>query len=271
MEPTNPNPTPESVTPPATPPVTPPVGGGAFAEVPDGSTPPAPVVPLADRIPEKYRVAKEDGSIDVEASTAKLLDGHAELQKKFGAGDLPPKTPEDYAPTVEGLDFEELKADPQYAGFLKGAHAKGLTNDQVSWVLNEYASRAGDDGAVAALGMTTAEFQQAMEPVWQDVGGYQAGMGLAMRTLRTYGGDLTKEELATIPNNPIVAKVLAAIGKELPEDGGTPRAGTMNVADWETEVTTLRGSEAYNDAKHPEHKQAIAKMAQLYAKRYPNK
>lgn len=275
MDPTNPTPNDNSgtppATPPATPPVTPPAGSGAFAQVSaDGTTPPAPV-PLAERIPEKLRVMREDGTLDVDASLAKVAEGYTNLEKRFGTGDVPPKTPEEYAPKVEGLDFEELKTDEKYQGFLKGAHAKGLTNAQVEWVLGEYSARLGSEGEVATLGMTTAEFQQAMETEWKDAGGYQAGMTLAMRTLRTYGGELTAEELATIPNNPLVAKVLAAVGKELPEDSGTPRAGQLDVADWETQVANLKASEAYNNATHAEHKKAVAQVTALYEKRYPKK
>lgn len=248
--------------------------GGAFAaaaasggDTGAGGAAAVAAVPLAERIPEKYRVAKEDGSVDIEASAAKLLDGHEALQKRFGAGDAPPKAPEDYAPTTERFDLAALKADPEYQSFLKGAHAKGITNDQLSFVLDTFADR------VEKLGngqMSTAEFQAEMQANhWKGAGEYEANMALGLKAIRAFAPDITAEEIASIPNNPVVAKLLAAVGKEVGEDRQIQHAAGISAADFDSQVAALQASEAYNNANHPEHKKALAQMDELFAKRYP--
>jgi hypothetical protein len=231
----------------------------------DGSTPPAPPAPLHERIPEKYRVAKADGTIDLEASTAKLLDGHTELEKTFGARKTAPKTPDEYAPKVEGFDFEELKNDEQYKGFLKSAHARGFSNDDVSWILGEYAQRAGGDAGV----MSVDEFKAAMlSGEWKDEATYNQNMQLGLKAIRAYHPDITAEELNGLPNHPLVAKILAAVGKEVGEDR-VVQVQPLSAADFDTQLAALQASEAYNNASHAEHAQAIAKVEELFNKRYP--
>lgn len=238
----------------------------APAKPADGTPNPDAPKPVAERIPEKYQVKKADGTLDVDASLAKVLDGYGHLEKRMGAGDAPPKAPEDYAPQVEGFDIAELKDDPKYQGFLKGAHAKGLSNAQVSWVLSEYAARAGE-GAEAATGLSVDEFRAAVEPHFQPLGGYEAGMKAALNAVRAVVPDVTAAELASLPNNPLVARVLASLGKEIGEDRRvTP--GQLSVPDWEGEVAKIRASEAYNKANHPEHAQALKRMDALFAQRY---
>jgi hypothetical protein len=253
-------------------PATPAANGSAFAALADNAAatpdPNKPAEPVPPKIPEKYQVKKADGSIDLDASVAKLAEGYGHLEKRLGAGDAPPKAPEDYAPQVEGFDLAALKDDPKYQGFLKGAHAKGLTNAQVSWVLSEYADRAGD-GAEAAAGMSVDAFREAVTPHFEALGGYEAGMKSALNAIRAVVPDATAAELASLPNNPLVARVLATLGKEIGEDRRvTP--GALSVPDWEGEVAKLRSSEAYNKATHPEHDQALKRMNELFAQRYGN-
>jgi len=243
--------------------------GSAYAAVqpPAGGNngQPAAPAPLHERIPEKYRVAKEGGEFDLEASTAKLLDGHTELEKAFGSRKTAPKSPDDYKPEVEGFDFDELKEDEQYKGFLKSAHARGFTNEDVSWILGEYMARAPGDAGV----MTAADFQADMlANHWKTPAEYNANMQLGLKAIRAYHPDITAEELNSLPNHPIIAKILASVGKEVGEDR-IVNAQPMNAADFETQLATLQASEAYNSASHPGHAQAIKEVEVLYAKRYP--
>jgi hypothetical protein len=71
----------------------------------------------------------------------------------MGSGDTPPKTADEYAPKVEveGFKWEEFKADPRMQSFMKSAHAKGITNDQMGFILGEYAQLAPElvNGAAA--------------------------------------------------------------------------------------------------------------------------
>lgn len=89
-----------------------------------------------DWLPEKFRVMGEDGKLSIESSARKLAENYTHLEKRMGSGDAPPKTADEYAPKVEveGFNWEEFKADPRMQGFMKTAHAKGITNDQMSFI-----------------------------------------------------------------------------------------------------------------------------------------
>src|SRR3546814_3461008 len=66
---------------PAADPASPPAGESLIVD-------PAASKPAVERIPDKYQVKKEDGTLDPDASWAKFVDGHEALQKKIGAGDV---------------------------------------------------------------------------------------------------------------------------------------------------------------------------------------
>ena len=61
-------------------------------------------------IPEKYQVKKEDGSIDIEASSLKLAEAYGHLEKRLGSGDAPPKTAEELLATLEGQGLPQAVA-----------------------------------------------------------------------------------------------------------------------------------------------------------------
>src|SRR5690606_30968510 len=114
------------------------------------------------------RVMKEDGSLDQEASSRKVAEAYKHLETRFGSGDVPPKTPEEYAVKlegVEGFNWDEFKVDEGTQSFLKGAHAKGLTNDQVQYVTGEYTKAAPAllDGAATRAGQGRTE---GLNAVW---------------------------------------------------------------------------------------------------------
>ncbi|MFT3806101.1 hypothetical protein [Arenimonas sp.] len=256
--------------PPVEPVATPAAPANAFAAV-AAADPANPVVeapkPAVDRIPEKYQVKKDDGSLDADASWAKMLDGHSALEKRLGTGDAPPATPDEYAPVVEGLDFEALKQDPEYTGFLKAAHAKGINNDTLGWILGEYAKRA--EGA-AAPGMTIEEAQTAMQQHWPNPGDWDKNMQAGLRAIRAFVPDATPEEIATLPNNPLLFRVLAAVGAEVTEDK-LVSFNPSDVQSWEAELAAVYASEAFNQAGHPDHAKAVEKSTRLFAQRYNGK
>lgn len=98
----------------------------------------------ADWVPKKFRVMDDDGKLNVESSARKLAESYMHLEKRLGHGDAPPKSIDDYAPKIdaEGFQWDEFKADPEMQSFLNAAHAKGITNDQMGFILGEYLQRA---------------------------------------------------------------------------------------------------------------------------------
>lgn len=249
---------------PATP-ATPPAPG----QVTDGSN----VLPFQERIPEKYRVVKDDGSLDVEASTTKLAEGYGNLSKRLGGDDAPPNTAEEYAPEVpEGFDFDALKADPMYQDFLKGAHSRGVNNKQLSYILEEFGKRQAlmAEPQIPGIIPDMEAFKSEMVKVWgDDPKAFDKGIADGLKVIKAYMPNITEEQLATIPNSPIVSQLLAAIGKEIGEDRRIT-SQPVDVKTFEDELITLQVHPAFSDAKHPEHKQIMAKKAELFKRRYGN-
>lgn len=234
---------------------------GATAE-----TPPAEGQGEQPSIPEKYLVKREDGSTDWEASALKQAQGYGELAKRLGSGDAPPKTPEEYAPDLpEGVTMDALKSDPLFAGFLKGAHAKGLNNAQVSYILGEFQQRMqlmqeqARDPAVA---------EAELSKVWTTPAAMEKGLGNSYRAAKAFAdGD---EHFAKLEqkfgSDPDFIRLMAKIGAELGED--RPPAG-LSPVEAET-LETLKAHPAYGDAKHAEHQAVVAKVSALYRKLYPD-
>lgn len=216
-------------------------------------------------IPDKYIVKREDGTTDWEASALKQAQGYQHLAQKLGT-DAPPKSPEDYAPELpNGMTMEALKTDPLFAGFLKGAHAKGLSNSQVSYILGEFQQRvelmkeqAADPAiAEAELGKvwnTPQQMERGLKGAYRGTQAFAADQEHAARLDKKFGSD------------PDFIRLMAKVGAELGEDK-LPGGGLTQV---ETDsLETMRRSEAYTNAKHPEHAVTVAKVKALYAKLYP--
>lgn len=224
-----------------------------------------------DWIPEKYRVTKADGALDIEASARKVADAHRHLEQKLGAGDVPPKTPEEYAPKIEleGFNWDEFKTDPEMQGFLKAAHSKGITNDQMSFVLGEYLQRAPalmqgakqlDDKAAAA------ELRQ----TWKTDDEFNQNVGLAFKAFSAFASEADRAKIDEIGNNPIVLRLLANIGKEMQEDSPA-NGGGIPEGDFNSKVAELRAELEKLPQSDPRRKQVKAELDGLYSRRYGSK
>ncbi|MEL4888573.1 hypothetical protein N6P31_16175 [Pectobacterium betavasculorum] len=234
-------------------------GGGSILESGAQGQPGA-----SDWVPEKFRVMGEDGKLNIESSARKLAEAHAGLEKRFGSGDVPPKTADEYAPKVEaeGFNWEEFKADPEMQGFLKSAHAKGLTNDQLGFVLGEYMQRAGGlvNGA-AELDQEAAA--TALKETWKTDAEFKQNIGLAYRAFKSLAED--GDDINAIGNNPMVIRMLAKVGKEMQED--SPVGTEVNLEEQQS-VRDLMKSEAYTNPKHADHERVSARVRAYYAKTY---
>ena len=220
-------------------------------------------------IPEKFRVSKDDGAIDLEASAKKVEEHRANLEKRLGSGDIPPKTPEEYAPTVEadeGFDVKAFMADEGTKGFLKGAHAKGMTNEQVSYVLSQYAKTAPllVQGAQA---MDTEAVQANLRETWKDDAEYNRNIDAYWKTahiIARKAGIEYDEEASGLARNPTFVKMMAAISKEFQED--TPPGSASPVAS--DDIKKLMASEAYNNPKHIDHERVSRQVREHFQRTY---
>ncbi|NWA03727.1 hypothetical protein [Pseudomonas gingeri] len=228
-----------------------------------------------DYIPEKYRVNKDDGSLDLEQSSRKLAESYKHLETRMGSGDAPPKTPEEYAVKlegVEGFDWEEFKADPDTQSFLKGAHSKGLTNDQVQYVIGEYMKAAPNLIGGAAV-LDRDECIATLKEAW---GGEQA---MAGNIRASY---LAAEAFASEPGKPGNLEVLmnkygkdpdfiafaANIGKELKEDTAINSGGPVSEADFAVKTAELRQQLQDLPAHDPKRPGVQAQLDAMYNKKY---
>lgn len=256
-------------------------GGGAAPATPPAADPAAAATLLnqgaqPDFIPEKYRVTKEDGSLDLEQSSRKLAESYGHLEKRLGGGDVPPKSADEYAPKleVEGFNWDEFKADENTQSFLKGAHAKGLTNAQVEYVLGEYlkAAPALVEGGAA---LRAQEASAALREHWktdQDMSKNVQASYRAVQAFASEGDGLGSfDKLMTkYGNDPDFVAFAANIGKELRED--VPVAGGNPVTDGDFAVKTaeLREQLQTLSVEDPKRKAIQGQLDSLYASRYPS-
>lgn len=219
-----------------------------------------------DWIPEKFRVMGEDGKLSIESSARKLAENYTHLEKRMGSGDAPPKTADEYAPDVkvDGFNWEEFKADPRMRGFMKTAHAKGITNDQMSFILGEYAQRAPElVGGAAELDSEAATTQ--LREVWKTDAEFKQNIGLAFRAFNSLADESDRGRIDEIGNNPMVIRMLAKVGAEMQED--VPPGGDVNLEEQQT-IRDLMKSPAYMDPKHADHERVSAQVKVYYQKRY---
>ncbi|MGP6391734.1 hypothetical protein ACSR9J_11830 [Citrobacter koseri] len=219
-----------------------------------------------DWLPEKYRVVGDDGKLSIEGSARKLADAHTSLEKRLGSVGTPPKTADEYEPKVEveGFNWDEFKADPRMQSFMKAAHAKGITNDQMGFIIGEYAQRAPElVGGAAELDAEAATTQ--LREVWKTDAEFKKNIGLAYRAFNSLADDADKGRMDEIGNNPMVIRMLAKVGAEMQEDA--PAGGEVNLAEQQT-IRDLMKSPAYMDPKHADHERVSAQVKAYYQKRF---
>lgn len=230
--------------------------------------------PSTDFIPEKYRVTKEDGSLDLEQSSRKLADSYKHLETRLGSGDAPPKTADEYAPKieVEGFDWDEFKADPDTQSFLKGAHAKGLTNDQVSFVIGEYLRTAPalmEGGAQ----LSAADAAATLREVWGNDQEMTKNVQASFRAVQAFAnegeGVGSFDKLMTrYGNDPDFVAFAANIGRELREDLPVGSGGAITAQDFATKTSELRTQLQNLEIGDPKREQIQQQLNEMYAARH---
>lgn len=233
-----------------------------------------------DYIPEKFRVSKEDGTLDLEASARKLAGSYSELERSRPVGQVP-KTPEEYkieAPKdadgkpVEGLLFDEFIADPMFKEFSAAAHAKSMTNEQLQFVTDHYLTTIAPALAEGMAKVSAAEARTELGKVWGDDQSMTQNLTLANRAVRGFAveGDVPgglDRLMGRYGNDPDFLAFAAAVGKEMQEDTAVGGGGEGG-ADWDGQVSALRQNPAYTDANHPDHTKVVQQMNALYERRY---
>lgn len=232
-------------------------------------------------VPEKYAVKNGD-EIDWQATARKIDEGRSHLEKRFGAGDVPPTDvagyklalPEAHAQALAGWD---LAADEKLQGFVAGAHELGFTQKQLDHVLGAYANMAVEaQGAAAVKPEQEAEkAATALREVWKDDAEFDKNVGLAFAAGQKLANKLGvpfDDFNEALGNNPMFLRLAAALAPEMHEDtpAGT-QAGMAEAQDFDAQVATLRAEKDALPEKDNARRQAVQdKINALYAKRYPS-
>lgn len=264
-----------------------PAGGGAAAAVQPaaGADPAAPsalgsAAANSDWLPEKFRVVGADGkTVDIEASARKLAtEGYSPLEKRLGAGDLPPVKVEDYklAPP-EGFDAEAFKAfatDPDTQAALKDLHALGLNDKQANGVLHKWLEKAPQliEGQKAqSVDDTLAELGK----VWSNEADLQKNMGAAYNASVTVAGKLGMKfedlEAAGLGNNPTFIRLMAALAPEMGEDKLPGNGAPAGAPDFDAQVTDIDAQLTKMAPHDPERTKLIEKKMALFEQKYPKR
>ncbi len=207
-------------------------------------------------IPEKFKVTAEDGSVDYKATVAKLSESYTGLERRVGTGDIAPKSVDEYKVEREGFDFEEFKKDESNNSFLKSAHAQGITNKQLDFLLSEYDKRAVDLVSNSSQ-IDTDTTVQTLQSEWGDK--YEANIFNAVKAARACG--ITDEQIndPMIGNNVAFIKMAAYFGSQMTEDKPVSNGTPVNV-----DIQSLMRSEAFFNPKHPDHKSVKAQIDSYY-------
>lgn len=207
-------------------------------------------------IPEKFKVTAEDGSVDYKATVAKMNESYSYLEKKVGTGEVAPKSVDEYKLEREDFDFEEFKADESNKEFLTEAHKHGITNKQLDFLLSEYDKRAVDLVSNSSQ-IDTDSTVQTLQSDWGDK--YEANIFNAVKAARACG--ITDEQIndPMIGNNVAFIKMAAYFGSQMTEDKPVSNGTPVNV-----DIQSLMRSEAFFNAKHPDHKSVKAQIDSYY-------
>lgn len=209
-------------------------------------------------VPDKFK--DETGELKLK----EIAKSYANLEKRLGAGDAPPKTPDEYKldyklPEGVAINKENEK------GFLAACHAQGMTNKQVQFVMDKYAGLIGDQVKNTD---TKPKAEAELKKAWGEQFGEK--VTLAQKAFKALPQDeVNVKSLAKIANNPGFVSLLAYIGKGLKEDvppvvNGGNRGG-------DDEIQAAMRSEPYWNAKHPEHLSVKARVEAYHKAKFTKK
>ncbi len=236
--------------------------------------PSAPADPNA-WLPEKFRVNNEDGTLDEAASSRKLAESYAALEKHKGPVSQAPETPEAYELKVDGLEgeaVEQFKADPMFQDFAKAMHEAGLSNDQLNAVVARYIAAAPQ--LLAANEQLSLEDAKAeLGKVWQSEGKLNEGIAASRRAIETFGApaeDVPGSQarlMAKYGKDPDFIAFAAQVGAEMKEDRAVSSASASSDAD----IESLMKGEAYWKPEHPDHTKVKEQVLAHFARKHGTK
>lgn len=184
------------------------------------AAPPAAPDPVWGTIPEKYRTKNEAGEPDLSASWSKVEEARANLERRLGAGEVPPKAAGDYKlnfpeALADKFKADEMAASPKFQAWRDEMHKAGLSQKQFDQAF----------GSMLSLGLSQQQGAQSLDQAgcvaelsktWGDPAERQQNLNAAFRAASTFG-DVDKL-MEKYGNDPDFIRVMAKVGAELRED-----------------------------------------------------
>lgn len=210
---------------------------------------------VAQWMPQKFQVRGADGSMDLAASSQKLAQAYDHAVRRFGKPEGAPESSSAYTLTVpEHLELEIPEGT--FAPFFERAHAAGLSQAQLDFVMAEYFDALPafmNDAAAVTLDQAKAELAHA----WPDPAEMERNLKAAERAVAAMPPDLQEDVKARFGTDPVFWRFAAHFGKEVGEDRpAAPAGGATGGQD----VSALMRSEAYRNARHPDHARVSAQV-----------
>lgn len=235
-----------------------------FTAAPAPSAAPAPAAAsVPEWLPEKYRVMGADGALDLQASSQKLAEGYAAASKRIGTGDLPPEAPDGYKDSPVPDAFKDIPLDPQLTGpFRERAHKAGLTQAQLDFVMGEYYQLV-PSLLNAQAKFSADEARAELSKVWSTTTELQGNMSAAERAVSLMPQQLQEQIKDRYATDPVFWQFAAHFGRESREDRPAAGGSAPDV----TNVEALMASEAYRNAKHPDHATVSKRVRDAFERR----
>lgn len=226
------------------------------------------------KVPEKFLVKNEDGSIDHEktskrilASTHKAVGSYTALEKRLGSYEAPPEKEDGYKLDYTKLP-ENMRPTPESEkSFLKHFHGLGINNKQAQGIMDKYAELVSS--GVEIQSRVVPEVEGELQKAWGDK--FDSNVAQARLAINTLLEGEDKGEIGKIGFDQkttyrMLMKVLAKVGADLKEDN-PPASGGAGDED----IEKLMRSDAYLKADHAEHDIAVKKVNAYYEKKYGKK
>lgn len=205
-----------------------------------------------------------DGKLDMAASSQKLAEGYAAASKRIGTGDLPPEAPDGYKDSPVPEQFKDVPLDPELSrSFRERAHKAGLTQSQLDFVMGEYWSMvpAVLNGAAS---LSADEARAELSKVWSTPAELQRQMTAAERAVSAMPQELAAQVREKYGTDPLFWQFAAHYGREVGEDTPPAQDGSAPVA---TDAEALMRTDAYRNAKHPDHAKVSEQVRRAFEKR----
>ena len=197
-----------------------------------------------------------DGNPDPVATLLKQAESYTHLEKSKS---LAPAAPTDYTFTPPEAFKDLVLDDAASASFREKIHKAGMSQAQYELVMNEYLAEVPKILDAAAK-MSADEARAELGKVWKG-DALSQGISYAQRAIDGAPADVRDAAWEKFGRDPDFIRVMAHYGQQMAEgkapinaDGG----GTVE------NVDTLMASEAYRNARHPDHAAVSAKVQSHY-------